>query len=184
MTILCHLRSGPELVLSSDQIGIKTNIIRKKYHSLIIKNMSKNIIITGSAKLQTDVQKWRKFWEKHGTILDYPKFLDQNNYLLEYSRAHPYFHQQLEKADVQFVMNEDKNGIVGYIGAASFAEMNYAIIRKIVHHQNIEIILLKMPDPSIFCIDEIGFWLKLGWIGLFQNSSYSDQKIGESNISS
>lgn len=132
----------------------------------------KKICITGSAKLQPEVMKWKKYWEDSGDIvLDYPKGLNPNNYVEEYAVVHPEFNRQLEQADIQFVMNEDKNGISGYIGYASFAEMNYAVIRKTVHHQDIKIILLKMPDDSISASEEIKLWLKLGWIEMFKNSN-------------
>lgn len=133
----------------------------------------KKIVITGSAKLQNEVQKWKKFWEDKGfEILDYPKFLDQYNFLAEYKIAHPEFHRQLENADIQFVMNEDKNGVPGYIGYASFAEINYGVVRKINHHQSLDIILLKLPDSSLSCREEIDLWLQLGWIKLFDQTDF------------
>ena len=133
----------------------------------------KKIVITGSVKLQEEAIKWKKFWEDRGyEVLEYPRALDPNNLAKEYAEVHPFFHRQLEKSDIQFVMNEDKNGIEGYIGAASLAEMNYAIVRKLIHQQNIEIILFKKPSDKIQAIDEINLWLELGWIKLFEDSEY------------
>jgi len=133
----------------------------------------KKLVISGSAKLQPEVIKWKKYWEKRGyQILDYPQALNPDNYVQEYAHVHPFFHQQLELSDIQFIMNEDKNGITGYIGYASFAEMNYGIIRKINHHQPLEIILLKLPDPSLNCFEEIQLWLELGWIKILTDTEY------------
>lgn len=135
--------------------------------------VSKKVVISGSAKLQDAALHWKKFWEDRGdVVLEYPRALDPNNLAQEYAEVHPFFHQQLEKADIQFIMNEDKNGIEGYIGSATFAEMNYGVVRRLVHHQPLEIILLKKPSPQIQADEEINLWLELGWIKLFSDSQY------------
>lgn len=64
-------------------------------------------------------------------------------------------------------MNEDKNGITGYIGAETFAEMAFGVTQKVVYGKDLEILLLKRPGENVFSFSEIELWLKLGWIKLF-----------------
>lgn len=61
-------------------------------------------------------------------------------------------------------MNEDKKGIKGYIGAETFAEMGYVVANNQLGSSNVEIVLLKMPESGVQCVDEVVLWLKLGWI--------------------
>lgn len=70
-------------------------------------------------------------------------------------------------------MNEDKNGVVGYLGAESFAEMCFGVAQNLIHNKNIEIILLQMPEKRVQSYDEINLWLKLKWIKLFNRSIYA-----------
>ena len=64
-------------------------------------------------------------------------------------------------------MNEDKNGIKGYIGAESFAELCFGVVQNFIYNKNIEIIILQMPDEKVQSYQEIVLWLKLGWIKLY-----------------
>ena len=66
-------------------------------------------------------------------------------------------------------MNEDKNGISGYIGYETFAELLFGLSQKLIYNKDIEFILLKMPSREVGSYDEIDLWLKLGWIKLFKN---------------
>lgn len=77
----------------------------------------KKIVIAGSAKLPKEIKKWITFFEnKNYKILDYPKRIEDTRFLELYSKVHKEFLENVTKADVLFVMNEDKNGKLGYIG--------------------------------------------------------------------
>ncbi len=65
-------------------------------------------------------------------------------------------------------MNEEKEGIKGYIGASSIAELTYVVILNLIHHKNIEIYILNMPSEEVSSYDEVKFWLDMGWITLFE----------------
>jgi len=128
----------------------------------------KKIVIVGSASLQDKIQLWKKFLEDDGfEILDYSHPIAEDVFIEEYPTVHKSFLNNIENADVVFVMNEDKKGVVGYVGAESYAEMAFAVAQNLLHKKNIEVILLQMPDKSVQSYDEVVLWLKLGWIKLF-----------------
>lgn len=130
--------------------------------------MKKKLVIVGSASLQERVEYWRLYWEENEfDVINYPSTIPKETFLQEYPKVHRDFFIDLENADMVFVMNEDKNGIVGYIGAESFAELCFAVARNMIHGKNIEIALLKMPEEKVQSYEEIALWLKLGWIKLF-----------------
>ena len=45
------------------------------------------------------------------------------------------FYTALENTDIYFLMNEEKNGIEGYIGASSIAELTYSVILNLIHQK-------------------------------------------------
>ncbi len=70
--------------------------------------------------------------------------------------------------DILLLFNYNKNDVVGYVGYAAFAELEFAINLNKIFNKNIEIYIYQMPDKSVNCYDEINLWLKLGWIRLWQ----------------
>lgn len=84
-----------------------------------------------------------------------------------YPNVHKEFFENITKTDMLFIMNEDKNGKIGYIGAESFAELTFGLAQKLIYGKNIELVILKMPSKEIQCYEEINLWLKLGWIRLY-----------------
>ena len=129
----------------------------------------KNVVIAGSAKLQDKISHWVNYWKnKNHNILDYPVPIEEENFLKEYPDVHRDFFKNITETDVLFIMNEDKNGIIGYIGAESFAEMCFAVVQNLLYGKSINIILLKMPENKVQSYDEVVLWLKLGWIKLLE----------------
>ncbi len=130
----------------------------------------KKIVIAGSAKLHEKVSEWVKFFEiRNYEILDYPKIIEKERFMELYPMVHKSFFESVTKADVLFIMNEDKNGISGYIGAEAFAELTFGLAQKLVYNKEIELVILKMPGEGVQCYDEINLWLKLGWVRLYSN---------------
>ena len=126
------------------------------------------IVISGSAKLQDRIEYWiEKF--KNCEILDYPKLVLKENYKEELPLIYKNFYSNIEKTDIFFLMNEEKNGIKGYIGPSGMSELNYAVILNLIHNKNIKIYILNMPDKSLSCYDEIKNFLDMGWIELYKN---------------
>ena len=128
----------------------------------------KKIIISGSSKLQAEVNFWvQHFKEKEYEVIDYPKKIPEDEFEKNYPKVLKAFYQNLEKTDVYFLMNEKKNGIEGYIGAGSLAELAYVIIQNLIHNKNIKIYILNMPSQEVNSYDEVKFWLDMGWIELY-----------------
>ena len=129
----------------------------------------KKVVIVGSAKLQNNINYWKeKFSNNNYEILDYPKAIEKERFMELYPNVHKEFFENITKTDMLFIMNEDKNGITGYIGAESFAELAFGLTQNLLYNKNIELVILKMPSPEVQCYDEIYLWLKLGWIKLYK----------------
>lgn len=129
----------------------------------------KKIVIAGSSKLQDEINSWKMvFINKKYEILDYPKPIDNERFMDLYPNIHRKFFENITKADILFIMNEDKNDIEGYIGAESYAELTFGLAQNLIYNKNIDLIILKMPSPEVQCYDEIKLWLELGWIRLYK----------------
>jgi hypothetical protein len=129
--------------------------------------MKKKLVIAGSASLQEKVNYWKSYWEERDfDVTNYPAPIPEETFLQEYPAVHKKFFQDLESANAVFVMNEDKKGIKGYIGAESFAELCFVISRNLLHNAQIELVLFQMPEEKVQSYEEIKLWLQLGWIRL------------------
>ena len=129
----------------------------------------KRVIISGSAKLQDNINQWVKYFEnKNYEVLDYPKLVKQENYINELEDVYKNFYRSIENTDVFFLANEEKNGIKGYIGAGMFAELTYAVILNLVHNKNIEIYILNIPSSELPQYDEVKFFIDMGYIKLYE----------------
>ena len=128
----------------------------------------KKIVISGSSKLQDKVEYWISYFKNlNYEILDYPKYTEPSEYEKTLPKIYKNFYTALENTDVYFLMNEEKNGIKGYIGSSSIAELTYVVILNLIHNKNIEIYILNMPSKEVSSYDEVKFWLNMGWIKLF-----------------
>lgn len=128
----------------------------------------KNVVIAGSAKLQNSVNKWVNYFTlKNYNVLDYPKFIDKEKFMELYPKVHTEFFENIRKTDILFIMNEDKNGMNGYIGYETYGELLYGLMEKLSYKKSIELILMKMPSKDVQCYEEIDLWLKLGWIKIY-----------------
>ncbi len=128
----------------------------------------KKIVIAGSSKLQDKVNYWVEYFEnKNYKVLDYPKAIDKVQFIKLYPNIHKEFFENMTKTDILFIMNEDKNSVIGYIGAETYAELTFGLAQNLVYGKNIELIILKMPSREVQCYDEIKIWLELGWIKLY-----------------
>ena len=128
----------------------------------------KKIVISGSSKLQDKIEYWVSYFKNlNYEILDYPKYTEPSEYEKTLPKIYKNFYTALENTDVYFLMNEEKNGIKGYIGASSIAELTYVVILNLIHNKNIEIYILNMPSNEVSSYDEVKFWLNMGWINIF-----------------
>ncbi len=129
------------------------------------------VVIAGSAGLQEGIQKWIQYWEnKEGcSVINYPHEIPPDNFRGLYPEVHADFFKDITEADVLFVANEKKNGIEGYIGAETFAELAFGLAQNLVYGKKIKLILAHMPVKEIACYEEIVLWLKLGWVELLHD---------------
>ena len=133
----------------------------------------KKIVISGSSKLQNEVNYWLDYFKnKNYEILAYPIYVKQEEYQKELSEIYKEFYTAIEHTDEFFLMNEEKNGIKGYIGSSAIAELTYAVILNLIHNKNIDIYILNMPSKEISAYEEVKFWLDMGWIKLFNKEKY------------
>ncbi|KKW30500.1 MAG: hypothetical protein UY72_C0011G0012 [Candidatus Uhrbacteria bacterium GW2011_GWD2_52_7] len=132
--------------------------------------MKKKVVIAGSASLQPAIEKWMMYWNgrEDALVTNYPKPIDQSRFLELYPGVHKEFFISLNDADILFIANEEKNGIEGYIGAETFAEIVYALALNLTQGKSIEVILAKQPSERIQASHEIQLWLQLGWLTIFQ----------------
>ena len=132
----------------------------------------KKIVISGSSKLQDKVNYWIKHFKKQNyEILDYPKLIKQDDYKIELPKVYQKFYTTIENTNVFFLMNEEKDGIQGYIGANMIAELTYAVIQNLIHHKNIYIYILNMPSKQVASYNEVKFYLDMGWIKLYREDN-------------
>jgi hypothetical protein len=123
--------------------------------------------------LQDKINSWKLFFQNNNyEILDYPKPIAEEKFLELYPNIHKSFFENIIKTDILFIMNEDKNGIEGYIGAESYAELTFGLAQNLVYNKSIDLIILKMPSNKVQCYDEIKLWLEIGWIKLFDGGIY------------
>lgn len=133
----------------------------------------RNIVIAGSAKLKKEVNNWLEYFKsKDYNVLDYPRLIQKEEFLDLYPNVHIDFLKNIKKADILFVMNEDRNGLEGYIGYETYGELLFGLSEKLVYGKNIELVIMKMPSEEVGCLEEINLWLELGWIKLYNEEEF------------
>lgn len=134
--------------------------------------MPKKVVIAGSVNLKKEIEQWVEWWGNKGFLVtNYPKVINRDNFVALYPEVHKDFFKDISEADIVFIANEDKNGIEGYIGAETFAELAFAVSQNLVYGKNIEVVLAKMPSEKVQSIDEIKLYLDLGWIKIIDKRS-------------
>jgi len=131
-----------------------------------LENNKIKVVIAGSASLQNEVSKWKKYWgeKENHVVIDFPLAIKSRNFTKIYPNIHKSFFRNILKADILFIANEDKKRISGYIGAEVFAELVYGMMQNLISKQKIKIILAKKPSSKVQSFEEVNLWLKLGWI--------------------
>lgn len=128
----------------------------------------RKIVIAGSAKFYKEAIELKEKLENEGyNVIDYTKNINVN-LEEEYKKAYEGFYDSLSKTDDLILLNLDKNGIEGYIGYESFAELSDLVVKKIQEDNNHKIYIYKMPSKEVGCYDEIKHFLELGYIEIFK----------------
>lgn len=132
-------------------------------------------VISGSITFQKEYQKLQEEFAQAGIeVIDYPR--TSENLAEDYPEILTSFFKNIETVDVFFLNNQDKNGVSGYIGAASFSEMTYCLVQNLLHGKNIRIVLLQKPAKEAFCYDEVNLWLENQWVEVCSKSIASLSK--------
>jgi hypothetical protein len=129
------------------------------------------VVIAGSAKLQTEINQWLDYWKSQldCEVLNFPQQIPSENFEKLYPSVHANFFKDITEADILFIANEEKNGISGYIGAETFAELAFGVAQKLINNQNIKLIIAHLPSTEVQSYNEIMLWLKLGWIEILNH---------------
>lgn len=135
--------------------------------------MSKKIVVAGSLSLEKEIERYVNWLTSQGlAVINYPSSSSEGGKFPEnYPEIKRKFYQDLSRADILFVVNEDKSGIGGYIGAQVFAEMVFVIAQNLVYDKNIQIILAKKPSREIQSYEEVEKWLELGWMEISEEKT-------------
>lgn len=118
--------------------------------------------------MASEIEEWRGYWQSQSAIqiLDYPLAISSEGFLQEYSQVFQKYFSHLDETDMLFVVNGEKNGVKGYIGAGMFSEIAY-VVSRIARGEKQEVILANSPASQLFCSDEIDLWIRLGWVRIF-----------------
>lgn len=128
----------------------------------------KKLVIAGSVKFEKEIKKWIEYFKEHNyDVIKYPRKINQSNEL-RYKDVYIDFYKALEEADCLFVLNEEKNGIKGYVGPQVYAEISYVMVQNILQDRNKTIWLLNEPSKDVASYNELNNFIKLGWIKLFE----------------
>ncbi len=129
----------------------------------------KKLIIAGSSKLQERAAYWRGYFEGRGyEVIDYPVAVsNEGDYAENLTDIYCSYYQNLDRADVFFLMNEDKNGFGGYIGPSAFSELSYVVVGNLNRGKKVEINLLQEPSSDQACYEEVKFWLDQEWVKIY-----------------
>ncbi len=130
----------------------------------------KTIVISGSATLYDKMDKWHDYWESQGySISAYPEPINEKDFPQAYPVIHQEFYIQLAKTDLHFIANEEKRGIVGYVGPGVFAEIAFRVGLNLTRNEHVPIVLLTEPTSQVCFYEDLKLWLSLGWIQLFDD---------------
>ena len=125
--------------------------------------MSKKVVICASVKKEEEILKWKKKLEDNNfEVIKYPRKIAGDDFLTTYSRKFKSHYEAISKTDSILALNYDQNGISGYLGAGTFAEMAFALGL----NKDIEVFYSHhLPKKEEFpYMDEVRWWNKLGWI--------------------
>ncbi len=126
------------------------------------------VVLSSSMSFFDKIKKWRdKLEQNNFKVIFYPEKIEGDiakGYRKEFKKCY----SSIKETNKLVVLNFEKNGVPGYIGAGVFAEMAFAlgIDRKVdVKYLN-PISIEKLPYA-----EELKLWKKLEWISKFENMS-------------
>jgi hypothetical protein len=131
----------------------------------------RKLVVCASASFENEIIEWKNKLENLGfEVIKYPMKI-KDNFLVNYKKEFSEHYLAISKADVLLVLNLEKKGVLGYIGAGVFAEMAFAIGLNKVLDKKIDVCYLnEIPKDVLPYNDELKLWQELGWIKLFDEN--------------
>lgn len=127
------------------------------------------VVICASAQFYNEAQEWKDKLEDSGySVIRTIQSIDENS-IDQYKQTHKDHYSKMSECDTVLVLNLEKRGIPGYIGASVFAEIAFAIGLNLVFKKDIQILLINSISADSPYIDELTKWDKLGWIKQFSH---------------
>lgn len=129
----------------------------------------KKIVICASASFENEIIKYKDQLNTKGyKVIKYPTKIKED-ILTGYNREFSEHYEAITKSDILLVLNYEKKGISGYVGAGVFAEMAFALGLNRVFDKQIEVCYLNpLPLDGLPYLDELELWQNLGWIKQFE----------------
>lgn len=125
----------------------------------------KKLTLCASVSFWEDINKWKDALEKNGyNIIQYPKQFT-GEFLPDYKREFTEHYQKITESDIVLALNMQKKGIDGYIGAAVFAEIAFAIgLNRTQPDKEIAVYCLNSFPNTLPYTEELQHWVDLGWL--------------------
>ena len=120
------------------------------------------IVIGGSEAFYKEIEASTDALQSAGFSVLFRAVPPLTNPVEEYPQVHSEFFRALNKAEVYLVVNLEKHGIPGYIGAGVFLEIGYVVTNNVLGKSNIKVVLVNLPHSNC-AQDELDLWYKLGW---------------------
>lgn len=125
-----------------------------------VKREKRKIAIAGSSDFWLEALECKVMLESAGfEVTTHPVRDDSGSWAELYTD----YWDKLARTDDIFVLNLDKPGRPGHIGAESFAELSSMVVRK-MRGGDVHVYLHQLPSHKCACYDEIMEMAKLGWV--------------------
>ncbi|NCU41968.1 MAG: hypothetical protein EOM19_04600 [Candidatus Moranbacteria bacterium] len=124
------------------------------------------ITICASMSFWEDILQWKEHLEKNGyDVIQYPKQFS-GEFLPNYKIEFTHHYKKMTESDSIIVLNMKKNETEGYIGAAVFAEISFAVgLNRTIRANNpLEIYCVHPFPKSLPHSEEMQHWVDLGWL--------------------
>lgn len=125
----------------------------------------KKVVLIASGTAEKETIKWKDKLTADGfEVLTCPLKIEQDNFLKEYEKSFNLCYNSIPIADMVLAINIEKNGVEGYIGPGTFAEIAFAIGINKVLNKSIGVFYLNELPKGLPYSMELEMWKELGWI--------------------
>lgn len=126
----------------------------------------RKIVIAGSGAFWGEAAVWKARLELDG--YEVAAWIVQEDGSQSWRELYEDFYAKMEGADDIFVLNMDKNGVAGYIGYETFAELSKMVLRRKAGRDT-RVYLYQWPGEECGCHQEIMAMREAGWVELWED---------------